>query len=121
MADGVVANNPGGIMKKLTKRSIWGTVLILVLGLIILIAQTCVDNRQARKAYERSLGTWQNAYDSGVLIKETIKHEAQGNHVIEVKYKLYDVTGDGIPDFEITTKWDKPYKWQYLKDGEPYD
>ena len=107
-------------MKKLTKRSIWGVVLILVLGFIILIIQTCVDNRQAREAYEQSLGTWQNAYTNGDLIKETKKQEVLGEHIITVKYQLYDVTNDGIPDFEIVLKWDKPAEWQYLKDGKPY-
>ena len=107
-------------MRRLTKRSIWGVVLILVLGMVALTAQRCADNRQAREAYEQSLGTWRNAYDNGVLIHETEQQRVEGNHVITVKYRLYDVTGDGIPDFEITMKWDKPHEWQYLKDGKPY-
>ena len=107
-------------MKRPIKISIWSLVLVLVFAFIILALQTCADNRQARAAYEKSLGTWQNAYNNGVLIKETKKQEVHGKHILEIKYRLYDVTGDGVPDFEITMKWDKPHEWQYLKDGEPY-
>jgi len=101
----------------------WRRIIIpiVLIALTVFIYQGWADYSQRKTAYEQSKGTWQNAYDNGVLIKETVEKKVSGNHIIEVSYRLYDTTGDGIPDFENVLKWGKPTSWKYAdEEGKPY-
>jgi hypothetical protein len=99
--------------KRLVK--IIGTLLLV--AAVALVLQMCMDSRQKTKAYEASLGTWQEAYESGTLISSKLKGLEDG-HRVDSRY--YDVTADGVPDLEITMMWGSPYKWRYMKDGKSY-
>lgn len=100
------------------KRIIILAALVLTVGLAF---QLCMDHNQQKATYEQSLGTWQNAYENGTIVKETHKKESSGDHIITASYRLYDVTGDGAPDFEIVMRWGKPDTWKYVReDGSTY-
>lgn len=71
------------------------------------------EQEEHRKEREAKLGTWQNARENGLLLKtETDKD----GYISE----FYDVTGDGVADFQIVFYKNKPYGWRYLNEnGEP--
>lgn len=71
-----------------------------------------LDRREAR---EKTLGTWDNAVEAGTLVKT--ENQAGG----ERTHKFYDVTDDGMADFEIIYVKGEPVAWRYCDEkGVPY-
>lgn len=67
------------------------------------------------KEREKTLGTWDNAVEAGTLVRT----ENQGGG--ERTHKYYDVTEDGLADFEIIYVAGEPKAWRYCdEEGKPY-
>lgn len=74
-----------------------------------------VDKKTILEEHEATLGTWQEAVESGTLVK-TGAPDDNGNTPT-----YYDVTGDGIADFEILFSNGEPKYWRYAdEEGEGY-
>jgi hypothetical protein len=68
---------------------------------------------EVRYEREKTLGTWKEAVGVGKVVHV----EVEGAYTT----KYFDVTEDGVGDFEVVFKNGEPRKWRYIdKDGVPY-
>ena len=67
------------------------------------------------KEREKTLGTWEEAIKTGTLLHNS-KPDAEGDISA-----FYDINADGIADFEIAYRDNKPFAWRFLDEkGDAY-
>lgn len=78
-------------------------------------AKDQIEEMERLKEREKTLGSWEDAIRTGTLVK-TDPVDDDGDIA-----RYYDVTGDGVADFQVYFRDGKPYVWRFADEtGEPY-
>ena len=74
-----------------------------------------IEERARLAEREKTLGSWEDAIKTGNMVQEDPPDE-DGDIA-----RYYDVTGDGIGDFQVYYRNGEPFVWRYMDEqGEPY-